>query len=1046
MSPGLTEDLQKIDDARKTAIIDSELARLNVDIACLQETRLADSGCIREANYTFYWQGLSADEPRRHGVGFAVKNTLSSAIEPPTGGSERILSLRLSTVAGFVNILSIYAPTLCSSQEVKNHFYEALDAAISQIPSTEGLYMLGDFNARVGADNNTWHSCLGPQGVGKMNENGQRLLELCCHRQLCVTNTYFKCKKRHQVSWRHPRSHKWHQLDLVITRRSDLYSVLHTRSFHSADCNTDHSLICSKVRLKVKRVHKSKTKSLPRINTCCVHDAEKIQLFGDTFKKNFSDVDHSNSSDIDSTWTAMRDAIYNSALSAFGKKKRQSADWFNACWKDMYPAIESKREAMLSHKNNPCPSTLATFRVARNKAKQMARRCAKEYWLNLCNNIQQAADSGNIKGMYDGIKTATGPSATKCAPLMSKSGVIITDPDKQLERWVEHYLELYSTQNVVTDTALDAIPNLPVMEELDTLPTEEELSAAVGRLSSGKAPGSDGIPSDILKSCKATLLKHLYKLLCLCWETGHVPQDMRDAKIITLYKNKGDRSDCNNYRGISLLSIVGKLFALVVLARLQHLANRVYPESQCGFRANRSTVDMIFALRQLQEKCREQQKPLYIAFVDLTKAFDLVSRSGLFNLLKKIGCPPKLLELVVHFHKDMHSTVCFNGGTSKAFPVSSGVKQGCVLAPTLFGIFFSMVLHYSFDGCEEGIYVRTRTDGNLYNISRLRAKTKTKSMLIRELLFADDAALTSHSEAGLQLLIDKLSHGCKEFGLTISLKKTNILAQGVDTTPTITIDNTPLELVDSFKYLGSTIASSPSLDMEISSRIGKAAGVMSKLDTRVWTNSQLTIATKLRVYQACVLSTLLYGSESWSTYSSQESRLNTFHLRCLRRLLRIKWQDKVPNVEVLKRAGIPSMQGLLSQRRLRWLGHVHRMDDDRIPKSILYGELSVGQRRKGRPQMRFIDVCKRDLKSTNINPNTWESSAANRVLWRASVKTGLRNAELSRAEHLVNKRDARKKRAATVPTSSIFICSNCQRDCHSRVGLYSHSRSCNGQS
>ena len=115
---------------------------------------------------------------------------------------------------------------------------------------------------------------------------------------------------------------------------------------------------------------------------------------------------------------------------------------------------------------------------------------------------------------------------------------------------------------------------------------------------------------------------------------------MRDANITTLYKNKGDRSDCNNYRGISLLSIVGKVFARVVLNRLQSLAERIYPEAQCGFRAGRSTVDMIFSLRQLQEKCREQRQPLYLAFIDLTKAFDLVSRSGLFTLLQRIGCPP----------------------------------------------------------------------------------------------------------------------------------------------------------------------------------------------------------------------------------------------------------------------------------------------------------------------------------------------------------------------------------------------------------------------
>ena len=148
-------------------------------------------------------------------------------------------------------------------------------------------------------------------------------------------------------------------------------------------------------------------------------------------------------------------------------------------------------------------------------------------------------------------------------------------------------------------------------------------------------------------------------------DEGAVPQDMRDAKIVTLYKNKGERSDCNNYRGISLLSIVGKVFARVILVRLPKLAERVYPESQCGFRAERSTIDMVFSLRQLQEKSREQQMPLYIAFIDLTKAFDLVSREGLFRILSKIGCPPKLLSLIESFHINMQGTVQFNGSTSQ---------------------------------------------------------------------------------------------------------------------------------------------------------------------------------------------------------------------------------------------------------------------------------------------------------------------------------------------------------------------------------------------
>ena len=135
------------------------------------------------------------------------------------------------------------------------------------------------------------------------------------------------------------------------------------------------------------------------------------------------------------------------------------------------------------------------------------------------------------------------------------------------------------------------------MEELVAIPLLEDLGKAIDSLTCGKAPGNDGIPPDMIRHCKTTLLQPLPDTLCQCWSEGGVPQNMRDAEIVTLYKNKGGRSDCNNYRGISLLSIMGKPYALVLLVHLQQLAERIYSESQCSFRAERSTVYMIFSLR-----------------------------------------------------------------------------------------------------------------------------------------------------------------------------------------------------------------------------------------------------------------------------------------------------------------------------------------------------------------------------------------------------------------------------------------------------------------
>ena len=104
----------------------------------------------------------------------------------------------------------------------------------------------------------------------------------------------------------------------------------------------------------------------------------------------------------------------------------------------------------------------------------------------------------------------------------------------------------------------------------------------------------------------------------------------------------------------------------------------------------------------------------------------------------------------------------------------------------------------------------------------------------------------------------------------------------------------------------------------------------------MWQNSRLTARTKTKVYNACVLSSLLYAAESWALYAAQEDKLNAFHMRCLRRLLGVTWQDRMTNKEVLARTKSESLYTTLAKRRLRWLGHVRRMEDGRIPKDLLY--------------------------------------------------------------------------------------------------------------
>ena len=228
-----------------------------------------------------------------------------------------------------------------------------------------------------------------------------------------------------------------------------------------------------------------------------------------------------------------------------------------------------------------------------------------------------------------------------------------------MKHWVEYYLELYARENTVTEETLDTAEMHAYHGRAWYHPVMDEMSIAVDTLTTGRTLGKNGI-SKLLICHRPTSQAPLWTSLPM-FERGLVPWDMRDVNIVTLYKNKGDRNDCNNHANISLLSIVGKLITHVTLKRLQALADRVDPESQCGFRQNRLTINMLFSLRQLKEKCREQGKLLYIVFINLKKAFDLKGRDGLFNILSKIGCPTTLLSIMKSFHNNMKGTIVYEG-------------------------------------------------------------------------------------------------------------------------------------------------------------------------------------------------------------------------------------------------------------------------------------------------------------------------------------------------------------------------------------------------
>ena len=175
------------------------------------------------------------------------------------------------------------------------------------------------------------------------------------------------------------------------------------------------------------------------------------------------------------------------------------------------------------------------------------------------------------------------------------------------------------------------------------------MTVALSKLKKGKAGGKTGIMPELIVHRGAELTDRLLQLIQHVWQEGTVVEDWRDGEIVPIPK-KGNLKLCDNWRGISLLDVVGKVFARILQERLQKLAEKVLPESQRGFRKGRGCIYMIFAARQLLEKCREHDDALFVLFIDLKKAYDSMPRDALWGVLRKCCVPPTMLSVIRSFH------------------------------------------------------------------------------------------------------------------------------------------------------------------------------------------------------------------------------------------------------------------------------------------------------------------------------------------------------------------------------------------------------------
>ena len=503
-------------------------------------------------------------------------------------------------------------------------------------------------------------------------------------------------------------------------------------------------------------------------------------------------------------------------------------------------------------------------------------------------------------------------------------------------------------------------PELPIATGAFTI---DELNFAIHALKKGKAPGPDNTTAEVFKILsepnRQTLLDHINNL----WDTENVTQGLTHAIVVTLYK-KGNSRKPQNYRPISLLNIIWKILGIMLRTRIAEHADPLLAKTQHGFRSGKSTAQALHLVRRITDLGEASQDNYIVIFLDWEKAFDKLYHDRMGEALTRFGIPAKIVRFIRKFYESASFQAKMNSHTSNVLPQETGIRQGCPLSPFLFILVLDVIM----------------TDAKFERINIIRTQRPVQ-INFDEVLFADDTALISASTRGAHALLHAIETHAEYHGLRLNKQKCAAFAMNRNNRLRF-LDGTPIDNVEEVKYLGCHLNSRSDYKRELQQRIRHCTWTMKTL-AEVWKGHRCSTQWKLRVYEAVVLSRLLYGLETVTLTNSLGKCLEVMHIRQLRQILKLPttfmdryWtnervrnkaaEEKREGAEAREQPNVrtwPTIAERLGARQLTLLGHIIRAGPIDPLFQVSFADASLKSsgavlRRVGKPKYKWIDVVK----------------------------------------------------------------------------------------
>lgn len=467
--------------------------------------------------------------------------------------------------------------------------------------------------------------------------------------------------------------------------------------------------------------------------------------------------------------------------------------------------------------------------------------------------------------------------------------------------------------------------------------TEDEIKKNISKLKNGKAGGVDRIINEYIKNSSDKLMPLYTYLFNKIMDEGKFPSEWKVGMIVPIYKHKGDINDPSNYRGITLLSCLGKLFTSILNMRLNSFleVNNILSGNQAGFRKNYSTMDHVFLFRGIIELFCRRKLNLFCAFIDYQKAFDTVERDALWMKLTKAGIKEhtKFYSVIKNMYEDIKSCVFANGNRSDYFSNLIGVRQGENLSPVLFSLFVNDLESY--------------LEQNNNAFLNFKDETCNNYLRLMVLMYADDTIIMSNSAEGLQRALDNLQSYCDIWGLNVNSSKTKITIFGNKKTRgniNFNFNKEKLETVDSFKYLGVLFNFNGNFSRCKKMLRDQATKAMFALLNKCRKHT-LPVDLQIELFKKTVVPILTYGCEVWG-YGCNKI-LEKVQLKFLKYILCVK--TSTPNCMIYGETGCYPIDLHIKTRIVNfWLNIVNGDSSKLCYKlySALYSHYNIGFKSK----------------------------------------------------------------------------------------------------